>query len=258
MSDFSRIPKISFMRVTTRRKLHEGCFITMKNRIFRTGDVSLCRSAKRTWSDYRFDTPGKPNFPNAKQIAFSLNLSNFQAIFCVLTPSKRNIPNRKEIAVLYAKANFQYYDALKKKIFQIGKNTLFLCAKTNWSEILASWCPEKTNFPNAKQITFSLCQSKLEQFSQFWRLEKAHFPNPNEIAFSWSQIILTRLPAFWLHQKAIFRMRKKSLFHVAKKSSRNYLRFGTHIIRILKIRKKCLFRCVIPTLMEFSALWLSE
>ena len=42
-----------------------------KSNFFRIGHVSLCRNVKRTWSDFRFATLGKPNFPNHKQISFS-------------------------------------------------------------------------------------------------------------------------------------------------------------------------------------------
>ena len=211
----------------------------------------------------------KANFSKAKEIAFSwhqITLKQFLRFWLLKKRIFRIWKNRFFVVPKQPCTNFQCYDAPKKRIFQIGKKSLFHCAKTNWREILASWCPENTNFPNAKQITFSWRQSKLEAIfsdltswkSEFTKSERNRFFM--ESKFFWrdyqrfgairmrifrirkkslfhdAKITLTRILVFWCLEKLtpcfdamkkrVFRIRRKSLFHGAKKLWRDFQLFG--------------------------------
>jgi hypothetical protein len=181
---------------------HLQRFGVLKNRNFRIGDVSLCPTAKRKWSDFRFDTPGKLSFPNPKQIAISLNQSNFEAFFCVLAPSKTNITNRKEIAFLLRGSKLSVLWRSEKANYPNAKEIAFSWRQNNLDEHSSILVHSKIEFSKPETKIDSSCrQTNLKQFSVFWRHEKASFPNPNEIAFSWCQKTLTRFPAFWCPER---------------------------------------------------------
>ena len=82
---------------------------------------------------------------------------------------RRNTENNKIIK------NFQCYDALKKRIFRILKNSVFHGTKTTLVVLLAFWRPEKWNFPNPKQIAFLLEPNQLSSnFLRFGALKNEY------------------------------------------------------------------------------------
>ena len=169
------------------------------------------------------------------------------------------------------------------------EKSLFRCAKATLQKFSVLWRSEKANFPNRKEIPFSLSQNKLDGNSsvlvpwknEFSECETNHFilvPNQtwnNFLSFDvlklrifrirskslvhGVKILLTRLSEFWRHQNANFpNAIEIAIWFRQKLFNPIFCVFGTHIIRIFRIRKKWLFHCAIPTLKEFSALWLSQ
>ena len=165
----------------------------------------------------------KANFSKAKQIAFSWHQNNLETISKVFGSLKKRIFRMWKNGFFglpkQPSRNFQYYDAQKKRIFQFGKKSLFHCAKIKWKEILAFWCPEKTNFPNAKQITFSWRQSKLEAIFSVLTSWKSEFSeSERNRSFMESKYFWRDYQCFGAIRMRIIRMRKKSLFHVVRNS----------------------------------------
>jgi len=71
----------------------------------------------------------KANFSKAKEIAFSWHQKNLEAIIMVFGSLKKRVfrmwKNRFFVVPKQPCRNFQCYDALKKRIFQIEKKSLF-------------------------------------------------------------------------------------------------------------------------------------
>ena len=118
---------------------------------------------------------------------FSWRQNNRDVVSGLSDPWKREFSayeiNRFLIALKETRSNWVWFDSLKKRIFGIGKKSLFHGAKTILTRFLALE-PWRSEFSESEWNRFSWRRNKLHAILCVCRPKKVNFLKPNEFAFS--------------------------------------------------------------------------